>query len=156
MSSNNFLKRNDLTTKHNPVFNLYTDINNLFDEFLDFGTRKTNRNINSRFVPALEILENPKSFKINLELPGIEKEHIDISMRDGRIIIKCKKEDKMEEKKESYLLKETYHGIYERSINVPNTADLSTADAKFDNGILSITIDKKTESVLKEKKLEIK
>tara|TARA_B110000503_G_scaffold13099_1_gene17813 strand:- start:302 stop:757 length:456 start_codon:yes stop_codon:yes gene_type:complete len=151
MTNSSFSRRNNLT-RYSPVFNLHTDINNLFDDFLNFSIPKIDHTSTNSFAPPVEVVEDSKSYKINFELPGIKKEDVDILINDDRITVKCKKEDKQE----SYLIKEIYYGSYERSIKIPHTADASSADANFKDGILSININKKTESVSVERKLQIK
>lgn len=155
-SSNGLTKSNNKLDNYNPVSILHTDINNLFDDFFNFRMPKLRIETNYPLAPPVEITESAKSFKIRAELAGIDKKDVDITIKDSSIVIKCSREDSLKKEEESYLVREMYYGSYERHIKIPETADLNTAKASFKDGILSINIDKKPESISAERRLEIK
>lgn len=160
MSQNRYFS--ELATRNNrasnnPVSTLHTDINNLFDDFFNFKMPKLrSENNNYPLPPPVDIIESEKSFKISLELSGIDKKDVDITIKDSAISVKCKREESIKKEEENYIVKEMYYGQLERHVKIPETADVNTAKASFKDGILSIHFDKKPESISKEIKLEIK
>jgi HSP20 family protein len=106
--------------------------------------------------PAVDIIENHKSFKIKAELPGINPEDVEISVTDGFLTLKGHIKEETEEKDQNYLRRETCFGAFQRTIALPDTANCDKSEATFKNGVLRIEVPKKAEAVQKPKKLEIK
>ena len=106
-----------------------------------------------RFSPTLDLRETEKTFEINLELPGMSPENIDISIAKDMLIISGeKKEEKEEGKKGLYRLERRY-GSFSRSIPLPdNCVDTEGVQARYKDGVLTITLPKRvgyTEAVKK-------
>lgn len=148
-------RKSNISDSYNPISLLHTDINNLFDDFFNFKMPKLRSESNYQLLLPVEIIESKKSFKINAELVGIDKKDVDIIVSDSDISIKCKREETIKKEEETYLVRETHYGSFERRIKVPENADTKSAKASFKDGILSISIDKKPDSINKERKLEI-
>jgi HSP20 family protein len=81
---------------------------------------------------------------------------------DGRfeivrfLTIKGEKREEKEEKERNYHLSERLYGAFERSFEMPEGVDTEKVEARFDKGVLKITLPKKPEALKKEKKIEIK
>lgn len=91
-------------------------------------------------------------YKLELELPGFEKDEIKVSFDDGRLEVAAKKETKSEEEKEGYSHREFTSRSYQRTFALPVLAE--GIEAKYEKGILYI--DAKADEVKKPGKLEIK
>lgn len=103
--------------------------------------------------PALDVSENEKNITVKAEIPGMEPKDVDISMTDGMLIIKGEKKFKDEEKKENYHRIERSYGSFYRSLPLPFGIKEEEIKAKYDKGILTITLPKSESS--KAKKIEI-
>lgn len=110
------------------------------------------------FLPKVDISETDKSLQINAEIPGLTKEDIKITLNNDKVLtLKGSKKRESEEKKDVGGL--TYHrierscGEFSRSFVLPDYVDDNTINAKFENGVLTITFEK-TEPV-KPKEIEI-
>lgn len=92
---------------------------------------------------------------VKAELPGIQKEDIDINMTEDTIMIsgEKKKEEKVE-KKDYYSLERSY-GSFKRSLSLPVAVQTEKASAKFKDGVLEIRIQKTKEAKKKERKIMI-
>ena len=101
-------------------------------------------------VMRTDILENEKEFILNMEVPGFNKENIEISLEQKYLTVEIDKEKKKESKTE-YLLKERYEGKFSRTFYVGNI-DKTNIKAKVEDGILSITLPKQE---LKQEKMQI-
>jgi HSP20 family protein len=77
-------------------------------------------------------------------------------MANGVLAIKGEKRQEKEEKTDSYYLAERSYGTFERSLRLPDTIDDTKVEAKFDKGVLRVTMAKKPEAVKTERKIEIK
>ncbi len=94
-------------------------------------------------VPATNILENEKAFEIQLAVPGMKKEDFKMEMEDNVLsVIFEKKAEETEERKEEYLRREFDLEDFTRSFSIPKTVDVENIKAKYDNGILYITVPK--------------
>ena len=131
------------------------EMNHLFQDF--FGNSALSRfEENFEQMPAIDVVENDKDFKIKAELAGMDPENVDVSVTDGYLTIKGERKEEKEEKDDNYLRQEMSYGSFRRSISLPETANFDKADASFKNGILTIQIPKKSGAVQKPKKLQIK
>jgi HSP20 family protein len=91
-----------------------------------------------------DISENEHSLFIQLELPGVLKENISIAVdNDRNLIVKGEKKRAEDSSKRSIIRCETCFGKFHRSFILSNDLDESSINAKFDNGVLSLSIPKK-------------
>ena len=101
-----------------------------------------------------DIYEKENVYHIELDVPGFEKEDINVEVKDGYLTVKAKKENQETEEDKNYIRRERSYGEYTRSFNLGD-ADEEKVDAKFENGTLLVTVPKKDESLSK-KTIEIK
>ena len=107
--------------------------------------------------PLTDLKETENEFILDLEMPGITKDDIDIKVTEDTIEIKAEKnfEKKEEDESEGYFFRERkYQGFY-RSIPLPTGIKPEETEAKFDNGVLEIIM-KKTEEKEKALKVNVK
>ncbi len=132
---------------------LQNEINKLFNNFFE---ERPSFWTNNEIAPAVDIIENDKSFIIEVELPGLDQKDISVDINDAYLTIKGEKKISKENESENYIRQERYYGNYQRVIALPETADANKANATFKKGVLLIDILKKAEAIAKSKKLEIK
>lgn len=101
-----------------------------------------------------DIYEKEDVYHIELDVPGFGKEDINVEVKDGYLTVRAKKENQETEEEKNYIRRERSYGEYTRSFNLGD-ADEEKVNAKFENGILLITVPKKDESLSK-KTIEIK
>ena len=131
---------------------LYRQTNNLFDEVLrDFDlTPLMLRNGEvASFYPHLDLLETDKNYQVSIELPGMSEKEIDLSFRDGNLIVRGEKKEEYDEKKEHVYQMERSYGAFQRTIDLPVEVDEEGIEATFKKGVLNITLPK-TQSAQKE------
>ncbi|MFO7814180.1 MAG: Hsp20/alpha crystallin family protein [Halanaerobiales bacterium] len=102
-----------------------------------------------------DVMEKDDKYIINAELPGMEKEDINIEMDDNYLTISANNEHYEEEEEGGYIRRERRRGSYCRSFYVENINE-DGIEAEYDNGILEITLPKKEETVSKKKTIDIK
>lgn len=128
-----------------------TDLNNkrfsdILDEFFNdsLNTRKTT------FKPSVDISETDNSFEVSVALPGLKKEDIQVDLDNGRLTISGERKFEKEEDGKNYHRVESSFGTFSRSFYLPDTIDENSVEAKYQDGVLNITIAKSEEKVKKQ------
>jgi HSP20 family protein len=134
-------------------------MNHWFDDFWwPFENRlRFPLSLESKFrMPLTNITEDAKKYKIEAELPGLDKEDINISIIDDRLEIKGETEKESKEEERGFTRREYKSSSYFRRFKLPDNVDGNKIDANLKNGRLQISIPK-TETEKKEKRtIEIK
>ena len=102
----------------------------------------------------MDVAETPEKVTVKAELPGLDPKEIDISLVGDLLTIKGEKKSEREENKENYHLVERSYGSFSRALRLPAAVDIDQIDAKYDQGVLTITCPKK--EPVKPKAIEIK
>lgn len=131
----------------------FSDLEQHFDRL--FGT-EANRGqpAPGKWVPPVDIYENDTAYILEADLPGLTREDISLSILEDRITLKGsrKREDKLEEK--GYRRYERAEGEFERSFRINGGIDAEHVEAKFENGVLTVTLPKPEEA--KPRQIEVK
>lgn len=106
--------------------------------------------------PAIDVAEDDASYRIDVELPGLDEKQVDVALRNGRLVISGEKRDETEHKSKDYYLHERQFGSFERSFTVPEDVDVDKIDASFSKGVLTLTLPKTAEATRSAKKIAIK
>jgi len=106
-------------------------------------------------TPRMDIYETDKDIVAEVELPGVDPKNIEVEVQDNALKVEAKSEEKKEEKKKGYYRKELNKGYYKRVIPLPVEVKDEKAEAKYEDGLLKITIPKK-EPVKKKSKKGVK
>ena len=148
-----------LVTRYNPYgqmrefrkgFNL---LNTMLDEIQD----EKNSTFKDNFSPTVNTREGEFAYHVEVDLPGIKKEDVDIKIEDNTLLISGERKVKSEVKEEDYYKVESSFGTFSRSFSLPNEIDIENIRAESQNGVLEVIIPKlKTAGVDKVKKIEIK
>jgi HSP20 family protein len=127
------------------------DVESLFDSFFNDSISPSLNGFGSQM--KVDIKENEKDYVIEAEMPGVNKDEINIEMRDDRLTIAVQKNEDSEEERDNYIRKERRTSSMSRSFYV---ADVKPEEikAKFENGVLSITLPK-SEGQKKQHKIDI-
>jgi HSP20 family protein len=97
----------------------------------------------SAFKPKIDVTESNDAFKVYAELPGIDKSMVSINVNEDHVLnIKGSKEKELPEGR-SLLIGERKYGEFTRSLQLPEEADIEKIAAKFQNGVLELSIPKK-------------
>jgi HSP20 family protein len=92
--------------------------------------------------PALDISETDQEIVAKAELPGIDPKDVAVTLRDNVLTIKGEKKFEDEEKKDNYHRIERSYGSFCRSVTLPSKVAEDNVKAKYDNGVLTITMAK--------------
>jgi HSP20 family protein len=104
--------------------------------------------------PAIDVAESEKEVTIRAELPGIDPKEIDVSVTGNQVVIKGEKKESSERKGDGFFHSESRYGSFQRAIPLPEGVDAEHVDAKYANGVLTLTMPKSPAAAAK--KVEIK
>jgi HSP20 family protein len=108
------------------------------------------------FVPAVNIKEDDKAYYVEAELPGVKKEDMEISVKDGSLTLKGEKKTFKEDKKENFHRVERSYGSFYRMIPLANDCDTEQVSANYQDGLLTVTVGKKKTKESNGRKISIK
>lgn len=94
------------------------------------------------FRPNVNSREDEDRYYIEVELPGVKKDNVDIKVDGNVLTISGKRVVKDEVKDEDYHKVESLYGLFSRSFTLPEKVDISNIEAEFENGILEVVIPK--------------
>lgn len=143
-------------TKYEPI-NVLSDINKLFEQtfFPQYSRGSDNSSLEtSQWIPAVDIKEGKHDFRLKVDLPGIDKKDVSISMENSVLSIQGKRDKEKKEEGDNYYRVERVSGKFYRRFSLPETADAEKIQANMTKGVLEVTIPKK--EVAKPKSIEIK
>ncbi|MBX2896905.1 MAG: Hsp20/alpha crystallin family protein [Cyclobacteriaceae bacterium] len=104
----------------------------------------------STFVPKTDVVESATAYEVHLAVPGLNKEDFNIEVNDNYLTISGERKFQNEKKDKNYHAIETHYGSFSRSFTLPENVDASKINAKYNNGILEVTIPKDEKKVLKQ------
>jgi HSP20 family protein len=107
-------------------------------------------------TPTLDVKENEKEIVVKADLPGIDDKDIHLTFHDGVLTLRGEKKSERADERDNYHIMERSYGSFQRSIRLPETVDEDKVDARFDKGVLTVTLPKRPELVKAQKKIEIK
>jgi HSP20 family protein len=135
-------------------FEPFKDIHNFYKIIDNYPTIEENRAI-SRFVPKVNTREGEFAYHIDVDLPGMKKEDINIDIHENSLTISGERDFKEEVKEEDYYKIETSFGKFERVFTLPENIDIENISANSADGVLEIVIPKQEKAVTK-KRIKIK
>ena len=134
---------------------------NLFDEMMTFpweeeffGKKNPLYGKNAKNMMKTDVKETDGGYEVAIDLPGFKKEEVSAHLEDGYLTINAEKGfDKDQEDKEgNYIRRERYYGSCSRSFYVGDAVSEEDIRAKFEDGLLKLTIPKKDANVVESKK----
>lgn len=124
-----------------------------FSDILDeFFNESLNYHRDS-FMPSVDISETETEFQVSVALPGMNKDDISVDLDSGRLSISGERKLEKEEEGKNYHRVESKFGSFNRSFQLPDSIDEESIEAKYENGVLNITIAKREEKVKKQIKI---
>ena len=127
----------------------YEAVQREFDTMLGRLFGQTQGDGGQRLAPyAVDVREDADHFYVQAELPGFKKDDVDITLENQTLTISAERKEEKEQKgdKGDLLLHERRYNRFLRSFTLPPTVDEQTVNAKLDNGVLTVTLNKREET----------
>lgn len=141
--------------KNSDVFPSITEwMDDFFDkDFFPFQSKLAKM---GTLVPAVNIKETKENYTFEVAVPGVNKEDLNLSVKNGLLTISSEKKEEKEDKKEDYTRREFSFNSFSRSFSLPEHIDEDKIQASYDKGVLNLLIPKKEANEdHKNKKIEI-
>ena len=142
-------RRNEGFPSFNGMFPLQANLHRIFDDFFRGGLSLDHSFFDRDWNPAVDIVENNNSYGLTIELPGMNKEDVKVTLENDLLTIRGEKKFDVEKKSENYRRIERSYGSFERSFTLPGTINAKDIDAKFNNGVLTLILPKSEETKAK-------
>jgi HSP20 family protein len=135
-----------LPTRWNPLRQIsrFDPIGDLEDVFRSLGARSLPRDLENVLEMRMDITEDDKAYKVAVDVPGVRKEHIDVSIQGNQVQISAEVKREQHQDQERQVYSERYEGRAFRSFSLPAEVDSESAKAEYDGGVLKLTLPKKT------------
>lgn len=145
----------DVTAWHpvNTFANMHREFDRMFDRFRDDILEEE---ASKTLIPAVDIIEKENDFNIKVELPGVDKKDVKITVQNDVLTIQGEKKQECEKKDEDYYRVERCYGSFQRSFTLPSSVASDKIDASYENGILTLSIPKLEEAKPKEIEVKVK
>lgn len=98
------------------------------------------------FMPKTDVVDAGDAVVVSLEVPGMSKDDLELTVEDGMLVVKGEKRHESESEENGCYRTERSYGFFQRAIPLPEDLKLDAVDAKMDKGVLSVRIPKDTEA----------
>ena len=105
-------------------------------------------------TPAVDVRETEDAYELQMDLPGRTEKDLEVNVTNGLLTISSKTDEKAEEKKDGYVIRERKSSNFSRCFKLPQGADAEKISAEFTNGVLGLSIPKSPAA--QPKKIEVK
>lgn len=104
---------------------------------------------------AVDIAEDDKAFTLSMELPGMSKDQVELDLNGDVLTLHGEKREQREDKSASYTLSERRYGSFRRSFQLPAGVNRDAIAARFDKGVLTVTLPKSPEAQRRSRRIEV-
>lgn len=108
------------------------------------------------WTPSTDVYEKDGELVVKAELPGVDKDQIDVTVENGDLIIQGERKGEDEVKDEDYYRMERFSGSFYRRLPLPDGVDADQITADYTDGVLEVHVPKPTEAKPESKKISIK
>ena len=112
----------------------------LGDVFFDRLWPEWKRDMGEELNPSVDLVEKDNKYELTVELPGLEKDDISISVENGYVTVSGKREERSEKQEGEYYVKEMRYGSFRRSFRLPKNVLDDKVEATYKNGLLTVVI----------------
>ncbi len=147
--NDNDSKQLQSTSPRQPSLAHFDEFEQWFDDFFPRGFMRPFRrgfpDFESAFggkMPKVDVIDRENEIVVRAELPGVDKEDLDVSLSDNLLTIRAKTKQEKQEEKGHYHRREISQGEFSRSIRLPANVEGDNTKASFKEGILELTIPK--------------
>jgi HSP20 family protein len=131
---------------------LENDFESLADRF--FGPEARRFRGMRPIVPKIDLGETDAQFEVKAELPGVKPEDVRVEVMDGELSIRGEAKREEEQEGKTWRRIEREHGEFERRIALPTAVDRERVEARFADGVLTVTLPKTAQALSRQIKVQ--
>lgn len=129
-----------------PVRSLRQEVDRLFEDFFRGWPKPWSSGwfapAEGAFTPSIDLRETEKDFILTAEVPGLQKEDVDVNIMEQSVTIRGERKQEKETKEQDYHYRETSFGSFQRVVPLPAPIKADEARAKLKDGVLTLTLPK--------------
>ena len=135
---------------------LQNRLNSIFNDFASPNGELPNETLGTgNFIPPVDIYEDANHLVLKMEVPGIPQDDLQINLENQTLTVTGERKFVRDEKEENFHRIERRYGSFVRSFTLPATIETDSAQASYEHGVLSITLQKKETAKPRQVKIEI-
>lgn len=147
-------------TKHSnrwlDPFEILSDLQDDFGRLFSPSIRGNTADLGRALVPSLEIHEDENQYTLGIDVPGIDRKNIDISVTGNTLTLKGERNEESKKKEKGYFYTERRYGSFQRSVQLPSEVDSEKIVANYKDGVLEVVIPKSEKAKPKQIRVEVK
>jgi len=116
--------------------------NDFEDFFRGFNLKPFFRDFDTSQEVRIDVAEDEKNYTVKADIPGVNKEDINVAVEGRELTVSAEVKHELERKDETDVYSERYRGKVYRSLTLPAEIDSSNAQARYDNGVLTLILPK--------------
>ena len=143
--------------RRSPLFDLHRDLDEMFGGFWERPglIPEEERTFLRDFQPHMDVSESDDAYAVAVELPGLEKKDIDLSITDDLLVIQGEKRAEAEEDDEERHRVERLYGRFQRAVRLPTPVEANRIEASFKDGVLRVRLPKAAEAAQRKVPIEV-
>ena len=143
-----------LVTKFDPM----RDFRNLEERMMNSLKVSSDSDVTNvtGFTPAVNTREGEYAYHVEVDIPGVKKEDLNVDLKDDVLTIWGERKTKSEVKEKDYYKQECSYGKFQRSFTLPDNVDVEHIEANSEDGVLEVVIPKLNKEDKETKKIEVK
>lgn len=124
-----------------PTLSNVGDFDREFDTMVNriFGESQESSG-HTRMAPAMDWIAKDDHFLVRMDLPGLSKDNVEVTLKDGVLTVAGEKKISQEDEEARYLRRERYVGQFSRTLRLPEKVDAEKLTATFRDGVLELTL----------------
>jgi HSP20 family protein len=137
------------------LFDWHRDFDRMFEDFMGGLPSMFHRGM-PMMTPSMNLAETEKTYEVTIDLPGMDEKDVEITLKDGVLMVKGEKKVEHEEKDKTFHVVERSFGAFSRAIRVPEAVEEDKIAARFEKGVLTISLPRAPEVAKEVRKIEVK
>lgn len=139
-----------MLARWNPFKEIQTFEDRMNKVFFDFFRKDWPSHILSdNWAPSVEVINKDADVVVKAEMPGMNKEDIQLEIMDNTLHLKGERKHERKEEGDDYYINEINYGSFHRALTLPSTVDMEKVKAEYKDGVLEIVLPKKEETKAK-------
>jgi len=143
----------------NPFYELeklHREMNHIFEPSFPVASDTHASLLEGFWSPAVDVVDKKDEIIVKADLPGLQREDIDVTIENNVLTIRGEKKREEEHKDGDVVRCERYYGSFQRAFTLPSSVSPDKVQAKFNDGVLELVIAKREEAKLKQVKIDVK
>lgn len=147
--------RSDLTRGEDPFSQMQREIGRVVEDAFR-GMPALRAGLGAGFAPSLDVKETAQGLELTAELPGVKEEEIHLSMEGETLTLRGEKREEKTSEEGGVHLQERSFGRFQRSLRLPFAPDPAAVMARFENGVLHVTLPRPAQAQAKDNRIPIR